>query len=332
MNTKQPLRWGILGTGWIADRFVDDLKRLEGHRAALVGSRTLAKAQEFATRHGMARAVGSYEALANDPEVDVVYVASPHPHHHAHARLALEAGKAVLLEKPFTMDAREAADLVALARNQGLFLMEAMWTRFLPHTAALRRVLGSGVLGEVVQVQADHGQWFPRDPHHRIFAPELGGGALLDLGIYPVSFAWFVLGAPERITAVSTPAFTGIDGTTSMVLQYPTGAHAVLTTTSLARTPNRALIAGTEARIEIDPWFFTPTSFTVIRTDGTVLERFHVPYEGHGLREQAAEVGRCLASGLTESPLLPLDESVAILGTLDEVRRQIGLTYPPVSR
>jgi predicted dehydrogenase len=331
MNNAKPLRWGILGSGWIADRFVEDLNRLEGHLPAAVGSRTLAKAQEFATSHRMARALGSYEALVNDPEVDVVYVASPHPFHHEHARMALEAGKPVLLEKPFTMDGHEAADLVALARQKGLFLMEAMWTRFLPHTAALRRVLGSGVLGELIQVQADHGQWFPRDPHHRIFAPELGGGALLDLGIYPVSFAWFVLGAPERVTAVSTPAFTGIDGTTSMVLQYPSGAHAVLSTTSLARTPNRAVIAGTEARIEIDPWFFTPSSFTVIRRDGTVAERCEVPYEGHGLREQAAEVGRCLGLGLKESPLLPLDESVAILGTLDEVRRQIGLTYPPVS-
>jgi predicted dehydrogenase len=198
---------------------------------------------------------------------------------------------------------------------------------FLPHIAALRRVLASGVLGDLVQVQADHGQWFAPDPRHRIFDPALGGGALLDLGIYPVSFAWLVLGAPSKVTAVSSPAFTGVDGTTSVILQYPRGAQALLTCTSLGRVPNRAVIVGTEARVEVDPWFYTPTSFTVVSRDGTVLERYGEPYEGYGLREQAAEVGRCLAAGQTESPLLPLDETVAILGTLDEIRRQIGLDY-----
>jgi len=324
MKTVAKTRWGFLGTGWIADRFAADLQRLGDHELWAVGSRSEATAKTFAAKYGAAHAYGSYEALVADPGVDVVYVATPHPYHHANGRLALLAGKPVLIEKPLTMNAGEAADLITLARARGLFFMEAMWTRFLPHTTALREVLASGVLGDLVVLQADHGQWFPNERTHRIFAPELGGGALLDLGIYPLSFAHFVLGSPRTVHAASTPAMTGVDGTTSMILTYDSGAHAVLTTTSLARTPNRAVIAGTLARVEIDPWFFTPTSFTVRRRDGTVLQRYEKPYEGFGLREQAAEARRCLLAGLTESPLMPLEESLEILKTLDEVAQKGG--------
>ena len=205
--------------------------------------------------------------------------------------------------------------------------MEAMWTRFLPHVVEIRGLLADGALGDVRTVLADHGQRFVPDPDHRIFAPELGGGALLDLGVYPVSFASLVLGTPTRISAVSDPAFTGVDGQTSMVLRDDDGRHAVLTTTSLAVTPNRAAIVGTDARIEVDPVFYRPVSFDLVRRDGTV-ERHEHPRVGHGLRYQAAEVARCVRAGLTESPGMPLDETVAILTTLDEVRRQIGLRYP----
>jgi predicted dehydrogenase len=204
-----------------------------------------------------------------------------------------------------------------------------MWTRFLPHIARVREILAAGTLGDVVYLTAEHGQWFAADPQFRLFAPELGGGALLDLGIYPVSFASLVLGAPARITAVSHPAFTGVDATTSMIFQYDSGAHAVLTTTLLAASGNPAAIYGTAARIEIDGWFYTPTAFRVIARDGTELERFDQPYEGRGLRGEAAEVGRCLRAGLLESPLLPLDETYTIMQAMDEVRRQIGLAYPP---
>jgi predicted dehydrogenase len=248
--------------------------------------------------------------------------------HHDAAMLAIEAGKAVLVEKPFTMDAAEARSLVAAARARGTFLMEAMWTRFLPHVAAIREVLASGRLGEIVLVTAEHGQWFEQDPEFRLFAPELGGGALLDLGIYPVSFASMVLGRPDHVTAVSDPAFTGVDAQTSMVLRYAGGAHAVLTTTLRSYTTNGAAINGTDGRIEIDATFYAPTSFTVVTRDGG-RERVEIPTEGNGLRFEAAEVGRCLREGLAESPYLPLDETVAILDTMDEIRRQIGLTYPP---
>jgi predicted dehydrogenase len=227
------------------------------------------------------------------------------------------------------MDAAQAREMIDAARERGTFLMEAMWTRFLPHIVRVREILAAGTLGDVVYLTAEHGQWFAADPQFRLFAPELGGGALLDLGIYPVSFASLVLGAPARITAVSDRAFTGVDATTSMIFQYDSGAHAVLTTTLLAASGNPAAIYGTAARIEIDGWFYTPTAFRVIARDGTELERFEEPYEGRGLRGEAAEVGRCLRAGLLESPLLPLEETYTIMQAMDEVRRQIGLSYPP---
>jgi predicted dehydrogenase len=206
--------------------------------------------------------------------------------------------------------------------------MEAMWARFVPWAGRLRELLADGTLGEVRQVIADHGGWFAPDASHRLFAPELGGGALLDLGVYPVSFASMVLGTPSRITAVSDPAFTGVDATTSMIMQYAGGAHAVLTTTLLAAGPTTAAVVGTDARVQVDGQFYTPTGFTLTRRDGT-SERFEHSVDGRGMWCEAAEVVRCLRDGRLESDVMPLDETVAIMATMDEVRRQIGLTYPP---
>jgi predicted dehydrogenase len=325
----RPIRWGILATGGIAHTFAHDLALQPGGEVVAVGSRSQASADAFGDEFGVPHRHASYQALVSDPDVDAVYVATPHPGHHDAALLAINAGKAVLVEKPFAMDAAQAREMIDAARDRGTFLMEAMWTRFLPHIARLREILAAGTLGDVVYLTAEHGQWFAPDPRFRLFAPELGGGALLDLGIYPVSFASLVLGVPTQITAVSSPAFTGVDATTSMIFQYGSGAHAVLTTTLLAASGNPAAIYGTAARIEIDGWFYTPTAFRVIARDGAELERFEQPYDGRGLRGEAAEVGRCLRAGLLESPLLPLDETYTIMQAMDEVRRQIGLSYPP---
>ena len=277
--------------------------------------------------HGIGRRHASYAELVADPAVDVVYVATPHPVHHAVAMLAIEAGKAVLVEKPFTMDTREATELVEAAQRKGVFLMEAMWTRFLPHLVRVREVLAAGTLGQVVTVTADHGQWFADDAEHRLFAPSLGGGALLDLGVYPLTLASMVLGSPDVVTARSTRTVTGVDAQTSMILDYVGGAQAVLTTTLLARSPTRAAIVGTDARIEIEGPWYCPVPFAVISRDGQVLERFDEQHAGRGLHHQAAEVVRCLQAGQTESPVMPLDETLAIMRTMDEVRRQIGLVY-----
>jgi predicted dehydrogenase len=317
----EPLGWGLIGTGGIAETFAADLAFTDSGRAVAVGSRHLDSANRFADRFDAPNRHASYEALVEDPAVDVVYVATPHPMHHGNALLALHAGKPVLVEKPFTMNAAEAEELVATARSAGLFLMEAMWTRFLPHIAEIRSLLAEGALGEIVTVTADHGQWFAKDPEFRLFAPELGGGALLDLGVYPVSFASMVLGKPERIVTLIDPAFTDVDGQTSMLFGYASGAQAVLTCTLFAESPTRAAIVGTDARIEIEGVFYAPTSFELISRAGdrTVFETAD---EGVGLWYEAEEVARCLREGLLESPLMPLDESIEIMRTMDAVLAQ----------
>jgi predicted dehydrogenase len=322
------IRWGVIGTGKIAAAFTGDLAFLDDAAVVAVGSRAQSTAEEFADRFGIAARHASYEALVADPDVDAVYVSTPHPGHHAAALLAIGAGKAVLVEKPFTLNVSEADALISAARSSGTFLMEAMWTRFLPHMRRVRELLATGVLGDIRTVTADHGQRFlPPDPTSRLYDPELGGGALLDLGIYPVSFASYVLGTPERVTAVSDPTTTGVDAQTSIVLQYAGGRHAVLTTTLGAATANVATIVGTEGRIEVDRTWYQPTSFTMTLESGQV-ERFEEPRVGHGLRFEAAEVGRCLREGRLESDVMPLGETRSIMATLDEIRAQIGLRYP----
>ena len=317
----EPLRWGVIGSGFIAETFARDLELTDSGTVVAIGSRSRTTADKFADRFGIPNRHAGYEALVADPEVDVVYVATPHPMHHANTMLALDAGKPVLVEKAFTMNAGEARDLVTTARTAGLFLMEAMWTRFLPHIAEVRRLIAEGVLGDIVSVSADHGQWFAKDADFRLFAPELGGGALLDLGVYPVSFASMVLGTPDRIVTLTDAAFTGVDGQTSMLFGYPSGAQAILTCTSSAASPVRAAIVGTDGRIEIDGDFYAPTSFTLVPRGGEPT-RFEQPHAGHGIRHEADEVARCLREGLLESPLMPLDETISIMETMDEVLDQ----------
>ncbi len=321
-----PLRWGILGTGGIANTFVRDLRLTDSGVVSAVGSRSQGSADRFADALGIAGRHPSYESLVADPNVDVVYVATPHPMHRENAVLALRAGKPVLVEKPFAMNAAEAREIVEAARENALFAMEAMWTRFLPHVAVIRDWLAQGVLGEIVTVTADHGQWFAEDAEFRLFAPELGGGALLDLGVYPVSFASMILGTPNRIVSMSDPAFTGVDAQTSMVFGYAGGAQAVLTCTLRAKSSTRASIVGTDARIEIDGDFYAPATVTLIPRQGdpTRVESLDV---GRGLRHQADEVARRLAAGGLESPLMPLDETISIMETMDAVRERAGATH-----
>jgi predicted dehydrogenase len=317
------LRWGILGTGLIARTFASDLQLTDSGVVTAVGSRSQDSADEFADAFDITNRHASYEALVADPDVDVIYVATPHPMHRDNAILALKAGKPVLVEKPFTMNAAEAREVVQVARENGLFAMEAMWTRFLPHIRVVRDWLDKGELGEIVTVSADHGQWFAEDPKFRLFAPELGGGALLDLGIYPVSFASMVLGTPNRIVSISDPAFTGVDAQTSILLGYTDGAQAVLTCTLRAKSPTRASIVGTDARIEIDGDFYAPTRVTLVSRNGDSTS-IEIAHERRGLRHQADEVARRIASGDLESPLMTLDETISIMDTMDTVRLQSG--------
>ena len=322
------LRWGILGTGWIAQLQTADLLA-DGFTVAAVGSRSQEGADAFAKEFGIPVAHGSYEALVADPNVDVIYVATPHPLHAENAELAINAGKHVLVEKPFTLNQAEAKRIVALAAEKKVVVLEAMWTRWLPTMVRLREVIAAGTIGEIRTVIADHNQSLPRDPKHRINAIELGGGALLDLGIYPISFAWDMLGAPETVHAIAAKTATGVDRQTAVTLGYARGQQAVLHTALDTHGPNTASVIGTDGWIHIDTVFYNPTSFSVYDATNTLIERYEpVPSETRGMQYQARELERIVASGSLVGDILSLDETVGIMGTLDEVRRQIDLTYP----
>jgi predicted dehydrogenase len=322
-----PLRWGVLAPGRIAAAFVTAVSRYTRQRVVAVGSRSLDRAQAFASAHGIDRAVGSYAELVDDPAVDVVYVASPHSEHASQALLTIAAGKHVLVEKAFTRNAAEARQVVAAARAAGVLAMEAMWTRFLPQTDVIAQLLADGALGQVTTVLADHGQYFTPDPHGRLFNPALAGGALLDLGVYPISFASFVLGAPDTVVATGALTDAGVDAQVSMTL-VTGSAQACLNTTLLARTPTTASISGSAGSIELSGPFYAPGTLTLTTGAGRSV-REPDPIEGHlGLCHEAAHVAQLVADGATESPLLPLDETVRILRTIDEIRRQVGVSYP----
>ena len=321
------LHWGILATGGIAHAFTSDL-RTAGLDVAAVGSRRIESAREFAAQYDISHAHGSYEELVSYPTVDIVYIATPHPGHVDNALLALDHGKHVLVEKPFTLNETEAAIIRDRAAEKGLLAMEAMWTRYLPHMVRIREIIAEGTLGEIRVVSADHTQKISTDPAHRLNALELGGGALLDLGIYPISFAVDVLGLPESVSAVARLSDADSDAEVATLFVHPGGALSNTVSSSRGAGANTAQIVGTEARIEIDRVWYTPTSFRVVSPDGDVLEEFTTEIEGRGMQFQAEAAERFVAAGVTSSDLLPIDETVAIMGVLDEVRRQIGVVYP----
>ena len=320
-------RWGILGTGGIASAFVDDLTLLDGHTVLAVGSRTLSKAQEFAKNISGVTAYGSYEELVANPDIDAIYVATPHPLHKAHTILALSAGKPVLCEKPFAITADQAQAMIDCAEKNNVALLDAMWTRYLPHIETVREILSSGVLGQIQTLEADHGQRLADQNIPRLVDPTLGGGALLDLGIYPISFAHLVLGAPSIITARAVMTDRGVDAQTSAIFDYTSGAQALIHTTMVAQTPCRAVVNGLLGRLELDGTFYNPTDMRVKLFDGTITE-YPNTYVGHGLREEAVEMARVVRAGLLESPLMPWSETIAVMKTMDEIRDQIALVYP----
>ena len=324
---SKTVRWGILGTGGIARSFATDLKAV-GLTIAAVGSRSQESADRFAAEFGIPTAYPSYEALVADPDVDVIYIATPHTFHAENALLAIGAGKNVLIEKAFTINAAQATQIQQAAETAGVAVLEAMWTRFLPHMVRLREIIAAGTLGDVRTVLADHDQRLPSDPSHRINDPALGGGALLDLAIYPVSFAIDLLGLPTRILASATLGDTGVDQQTALIFEHEGGRQSASHSAIDTAGPVRASVIGTEARVDIDRTWYAPTSFTVTNSEGEVLERFEQPVASRGMEYQALEFERMLAAGERESPLLPVAESVAIMAVLDEVRAQIGLHYP----
>ncbi|MEU1459116.1 Gfo/Idh/MocA family oxidoreductase [Streptomyces sp. NPDC005727] len=327
---QRSVRWGILATGGIAAAFAADLVDLPDAEIVAVASRRREPAEAFAERFGVTRAYGDWESLAADPDIDVVYVATPHAAHRAAAALCLTAGRNVLCEKAFTLNAREAGELVALAKEHDRFLMEAMWMYCNPLVRRLKALVDDGAIGEVRTVQADFGLAGPFPAAHRLRDPELGGGSLLDLGVYPVSFAQLLLGEPDAVAASAVLSAEGVDLQTGALLSWESGALASLHCSIAGGTGTTASVTGSLGRIDIPAGFFHPERF-VLHRDGRDSEEFTAdPADGPrtSLRHEAAEVMRALRAGERESPLVPLDGSLAVMRTLDAIRERTGVRYP----
>ncbi len=321
-------RWGIISTGRIAGDFAEALALSPNAELVAVGSRSTETAEAFGKRFSIPRRYASYEALADDPDVDAVYVATPHPFHMENSLLCLRAGKAVLCEKPFSINAIEAEAMIRTARSENLFLMEAMWTRYLPVMVKVRQLLADGAIGDVRMLQANFGFRTDLNPQGRLFDLHLGGGALLDVGVYTVSLASMVFGGPPtQIASMAHLGETGVDEQSALVLGYDQGQLAVLTCAVRTNTPHEAVILGNDGSIKINAPWWKSESLILSRPDkdDQLLE---TPIAGHHFQYEAAEVMKCLRSGKTESETMPLDETLDIMRTLDSIRSQWGLKYP----
>jgi predicted dehydrogenase len=321
-----PTRWGIAGLGRIAALVASDFPHVPDAELVAVGSRTPAHAEAFAREHGARRAHGSYGALIADPEVDVVYVATTHPQHYAIALAAIRAGKAVMVEKSFTATLAGAQELVAEARARRVFAMEAMWTRFQPAIVRLRELIAGGAIGSIVTVQADLGLMRDFDPSDRLFAPDLGGGALRDLSVYPVSFAQMLLGTPRSVTAVGALVPSGVEGDATLLLGYEDGRSATLTASLNSPLPGGARIFGSAGWIEIPPRFHHPTRLILHRA-GAEPETMTLPPLGGGYAHELIEVTQCVRAGATESAVMPLDDTLAVMAILEDAARGLGVTW-----
>jgi predicted dehydrogenase len=321
--------WGILGTGAIARSFVRDLALLSDARIAAVGSRSLESARAFSSAHPSdghtARAYGSYEEMSEDPGVDIVYVATPHSMHLENVQMCLNAGKPVLCEKAFALNAAQTLQMIHLAADKELFLMEAMWMRCNPVIRQLREVALGGAIGEVRQVTADLSFQPVQPAKSRLYDPELGASALLDIGIYPVTFAALILGEPAGIAAWADVSERGVDVHTGVTLGYTSGAVAALTCSMTAQSSNVATVSGTRGRIDVPARFHHPSRFT-LHHDGTT-QMYETQLRGTGLSYEAEEAQRCLREGLRESPLVPLADTLSVMTVLDSIRAEIGVTY-----
>ncbi|MDX1934069.1 MAG: Gfo/Idh/MocA family oxidoreductase [Capsulimonadales bacterium] len=336
-DNHTPLRWGILGAGGIATRFSNDVKNLADHRLIAVGSRGSEKAHTFADKYDIPNRHDSYEALANDPEVDVVYVATPHNFHREHTLLALNAGKAVLCEKPFTINLAETEVLLRTAREKSLFLMEGMWTRCFPVMVKARELVAAGEIGKPRQLIADfgfkagattdEGKLTGYNPGGRLFDPALGGGALMDVGVYPVSLANMFFGEPDTVLGTAKLGDTGVDENSGMLLRFPGGEIGILSTSIQVTTSWTATLLGTDGKIEFPSPWWCPKKLTVHR-NGKDPETLEFPFEGGGFQYEAMHVADCLRAGKTESDIIPHRDTVAVMRTLDALRAQMGIKYP----
>lgn len=318
------VRWAVLGPGRIAERVAADFAHVADGELVAVGSRSAERAEEFAQRHGIPRSHGSYAELLADDGVDAVYVATPHSWHAVHGRQVLEAGKALLMEKAFTATLAGAESVVATARERGVFAMEAMWTRFQPAIVRMRELIADGAIGEVRGVEADLGTVREIEPEDRMFSLELGGGTILDLGVYVVSLAQMVLGNPTHVATTGSLLRTGVDGESSYLLSYGDGRSAILRA-SFYSTPGMARIIGTDGWIDVPPRFHHPDRILLHRPGGEDVEEILAPPSSAGYSLEVDEVNRCLADGLSESPVMPLADTLAVQGVLQQAADEIGV-------
>jgi len=323
VSVGRPIRWGFLGAGGIAASMAADLH--DGNNMLYaVAARDADRAAAFATRFGANHSYGDYRAVVEDPDVDIVYVATTHPFHREQALMAIDAGKHVLIEKPLTLNATQAREVLTAAREKGVFAMEAVWMRANPLILKAQEIVAQGLIGEVVSAHADFSAEFPFDPTHRLYDMANGGGALLDLGVYPMHFALLFLGRPDTQQVLGTLSPTGSDAAVALQWGYASGATAQLRCATTALTPGRATIAGTAGSISVEPWFLNPERLVVTTSEG----KSRIEGEGTAYGPQIEEVERCLREGLLESPVAPHADTIAILELIDQARADLGVRYP----
>jgi predicted dehydrogenase len=319
--------WGILGTGWIAKKMTDALPFVPNAKLYAVASRNKATADAYASQYNIEKAYGSYEGLVSDPAVDIVYIATPHNMHYKNTILALEHGKNVLCEKPFAVNGREVRGMIAKAKEKNLFLMEALWSRFLPNVIKAKEIIDSGQIGKVNLLASDFGLGLPFDPNHRLFNKQLIGGSLLDLGIYPLFLALYLLGKPKSLKAMAGIGATDVDYNCSFTLGYENDCLAVLYSSSIAQTDVVATIYGEKGKIVFDKWWFTPVPIHLYSADGKEMP-VKLDFIGNGYNYEAAEVVKCLENGKKQSEAMSWDDSLLLIDMLDAIRKEIGLVYP----
>lgn len=357
------IRWGILGTGFIAKEFALGLANVPDAEIAGVASRTLKNAQSFAAQFKIPKAFDSCEQLVLDNSIDIIYIATPNNRHKDDCMLSLKAKKAVLCEKPFTLNAQEASEVINFAREQKLFCMEAMWMRFIPTIQEVKKLIARGTIGEITMITADFGYFRPFNPEDRLYNPLLGGGALLDRGVYPLSLVYYLLGAPTEVVSKASFSSTGVDQHSGIILSYPQGQLAILSASMAASTPTEAIIVGTKGQIRIHKPIYAPEKITIeqypqyvanTNSGSTVTLKDKLkqnplvkgiyrqilpflkkeapsivqPLEGNGYAYEAIEVVKCLKAGDLESKIMPLDETLKIMETMDLIRSQWGFKYP----
>lgn len=321
------VKWGILGCGKIANKFAEALQKTDNSLLIATAARDLNRAMEFSKQWGFEKSYGSYKELVKDAEVDIIYVATPHSYHYAHAKLCLEAGKNVICEKPFTINTGQLRVLISIARKRNLFLMEALWSRFLPGIIHTKELIEKGAIGDVISMDVDFGINFPYHPNHRVYNPYLAGGALLDIGIYPLFLSMYFFGKPIEMKAHSVLDSNKIDLTTSLITLSKSGTVCHLYSTTQANTPVKARIYGTKGNIEFNNWWFTPVDISLY-LDGKDKEILQFPPIANGYEYEAIESVNCLLNSKKESAIMSFDFSLMLMEQMDEIRKQTGITYP----